>query len=682
MFTSIWLFFANGGITGLAREAMTLSLEVYGELVFLSSFKFFIQIFSPFFLFMGSLFCWWMAIREWASYYLNRKLFVSYLFFALIPLVSTIGIFILGARTLFGLTAAHGVEKGMQVFASDMNQFTENVQRELVVLSSQESFIPGINQKVEEILSRNQLRDFTGKYFPGFKTHVFFQSTQAGQPWMFLNSPNRKELLVLPSDELYSSILPDWLSEREYSGISREHGKLFIKSFRYFEADQFRFVVQASLPFDSFLLNKLQERLSVNLTLEGLNDPWRIEPERMESKWYVRFFLMPLQSIWMVEILDWETGHNGIGAQMVFDVAPHLFTTGSDEGLSDVFLGNNQMRIQFAFIIFIIGILILGEIFALVFGIVLIGYITRSLDILATGNDIVAQGQLSYRLPKMGKDQLGAMANSFNAMVSNIQNLLEQSKEKEKLQEELRIAREIQMSLLPSLDGHCLGQNLDAVCIPAKEVGGDYFEILEPGNGKSGILVADVSGKGTSAAFYMAEMKGILLALKPLWNSPIELITELNSLLFHALKSNIFISAIYALLDPELHTVELVRAGHCPAIVVRLDKEPEIVQPQGMALGLATQIKFNSVIESMLVHLAPGEKIILYTDGLDEMISGREMYGVNRLVEKAFEYRRHSPSALKEAILNDVKDFIKAGEQSDDLTLVVVQMPEERSHLS
>jgi len=682
---SLWLYFSQGGLTGLAREAMNISLEVFGETVYRRYFRFLVQLISPFLFLLASLFCWWMTIRNWATYYLNRKLVMSYLFFAFIPLLSTIIIFVLGARTLFGITAAHGVEKGMENLSERLNSYTEIIQAEMINTifhpTNSSQMIWSNRESIEKLLTNNPFKDFSGNAMPGFSTHAFYQAIAPNQPWMNLNTNIKAQdgrlrfpPLIHPGTELFNAIQPQWIPDRLYSGMTQIQDALFFMSYRLYETQSFRIVILSAVPVDSFFLNQLQERLSVNLTLEGIDESWRIIPDRIPGKWYVRLFLRPLRSIWNVEICNWDTGRHRLGAQMVFDVAPHLFSAGIQT--PDGFLGSKQIQIQTAFIIFIIGILILGQLFALVFGFVLIGYITRSLDILATGNDIVAQGQLSYRLPKMGNDQLGAMAKSFNAMVSNIQNLLEQSKEKEKLEEELRIARDIQMSLLPSLEGQRLGSHLDAVCIPAKEVGGDFFEILEPGHGRSGVLVADVSGKGTSAAFYMAEMKGILLALKPLWDRPVDLIVEMNGLLHTELKSHVFISAIYALLDPQQESVEIVRAGHCPAIVVRKEAKPETIQPQGMALGLTQDVQFSKVLESTTIPLHPGEKLILFTDGLDEMISGEELYGMNRILENAYAHRHNSATALKEAILADVNDFIQSGEQSDDLTLVVIEMPE------
>ncbi|PIE02936.1 MAG: hypothetical protein CSA81_04295 [Acidobacteria bacterium] len=687
---TLWLFIKNGGITGLTREAMNLSLQVKGEMVYSLSVQFFIKVSAPFFLTLAALFCWWMMMRNWAHYYLNRKLIVSYLFFALIPLLSTIAIFILGARTLFGLTAAHGVESGMQALAKGLNSYTYHVQKEVVRMISEP---PGkrekgtsVKREIVDLLERLKKRELSSREFPGFFVSVFYRTARPGHPWLCLNSsPPLVDGAVFfpgiipPDHPLFHTINPSWLGEREFSGLTRENDRLYLKSFRYFEADQRQFVIQAGYAVNKHFLGRLQERLSVNLALEGLNDSWRITPEWTDSAWYIRFFLRPLRSIWLVEIREWDTGQNQLSAQMLFDAAPNLFSPEQQDGHISSFLGDNQMQIQFAFIIFTIAILVLGELFALIFGVLLIGYITRSLDMLATGNDIVAQGQLSYRLPKMGQDQLGAMARSFNAMVANIQNLLEESKEKEKLQEELRIAREIQVSLLPDLENKAWSRHLDAVCIPAKDVGGDYFEVLEIGDRKLGVFVADVSGKGTSAAFYMAEMKGILLALKPKWGYPVELVNGLNEILHGALKSNIFISAFYVLIDLKTGEAECVRAGHCPAIAAWKDRPCEEIQPKGMALGLTTNAIFSSVISSEKIKLEAGEKLVLYTDGLDEMAAEHELYGINRL-KNTIDNQKHLPATqLKEAILNDVNRFIQSGEQSDDLTLVIIQIPENSS---
>ena len=147
------------------------------------------------------------------------------------------------------------------------------------------------------------------------------------------------------------------------------------------------------------------------------------------------------------------------------------------------------------------------------------------------GTERVRRGDFSHRIRVTTQDQLGELAGSFNAMTDSIADLLKQAKEKRRLEEELRIAREIQMSLLPSGPLTFPGLAITAMCRPAREVGGDYYEFLPLGDHRLGVLVADVSGKGTSAAFYMAELKGLILSLSQIYQSPKQLLMEVNRIL-------------------------------------------------------------------------------------------------------------------------------------------------------
>ena len=146
--------------------------------------------------------------------------------------------------------------------------------------------------------------------------------------------------------------------------------------------------------------------------------------------------------------------------------------------------------------------------------------ITGSVHELFMGTERVRQGDLTHRIVVKTRDQLGELAESFNAMTASIEDLLQQAAEKRRLEEELRIARQIQMSLLPRGPLLMPGTDRGGACVPAREVGGDYYDFFPLGEQRFGLLIADVSGKGTSAALYMAELKGLMLSLSQIHHSP------------------------------------------------------------------------------------------------------------------------------------------------------------------
>src|SRR5439155_16627082 len=151
-----------------------------------------------------------------------------------------------------------------------------------------------------------------------------------------------------------------------------------------------------------------------------------------------------------------------------------------------------------------------------------------------------------------------------NSMTASIEDLLRQAAEKKRLEEELRIAREIQMSLLPQGPLVMPGLSLTALCVPAREVGGDYYDFFPLDDHSLGILIADVSGKGTSAALYMAELKGLVLSLSRIHKSPRALMIAANEIIAQNLDARSFITMTYAVADLRQRTMTYARAGHTP----------------------------------------------------------------------------------------------------------------------
>ena len=178
-------------------------------------------------------------------------------------------------------------------------------------------------------------------------------------------------------------------------------------------------------------------------------------------------------------------------------------------------------QLLMAFIV-VVGLLFLViQFVALVMGLALARSITGSVHELFVGTERVRQGDFTHQIQVRARDQLGELADSFNNMTGRLGQLLAEMTEKKRLEEELRIARNMQMSLLPQRPPvHLPGITLTALCAPAREVGGDYYDFLPLEGNRLGLLIADVSGKGTSAAFYMAELKGLVLSLCEIHSSP------------------------------------------------------------------------------------------------------------------------------------------------------------------
>ena len=380
-----------------------------------------------------------------------------------------------------------------------------------------------------------------------------------------------------------------------------------------------------------------------------------------------------------VDLLTWSTGEHGRG-EVTFRFDPRAFYGQVIRG------GDLNFARAFLIALTAIGVMFLTiEAVALVMGFALAKSITGAVHELFTGTERVRRGDFSHRIQVETRDQLGELAGSFNTMTGSIADLLKQAEEKRRLEEELRIARKIQMSLLPSGPITFPGLAVTAMCRPAREVGGDYYDFMTLGEHRLGVIVADVSGKGTSAALYMAELKGLILSLSQIYQSPKRLLMEVNRILSANLLDNrTFITMIYAVVDLEARTLTYVRAGHTPLIYVPADgqasRRPQVLTPDGLVVGLhldGIEEKFAALLEERTLPIAAGDLLVLYTDGITEAMNEEsDLFGEERL-SRLLEEHAHLPSdELRERILGDVEAFVGGAEQHDDMTLVLLRIDE------
>lgn len=252
--------------------------------------------------------------------------------------------------------------------------------------------------------------------------------------------------------------------------------------------------------------------------------------------------------------------------------------------------------------------------------------------------------------------------------------LFEQKVEKERLSRELSIAREVQRRLLPQHVPQAAGLSMAASSVSAQEVGGDYYDFVKLDEGRLGIIVADVSGKGTSAAFYMAEMQGIFRSVSRLARTPIEFLGHANAALADSLDRNVFISAIYGILDTDREEIRIARAGHCPVAMISIEGDPRYLRTRGLGLGLDRGRIFDQSLIEEVITLQPGDVFVLYTDGVVESRNAsNDEYGYERLLESLREHRHESADELHASILSDLRRFLGHEDYDDDLTLLVIK---------
>jgi len=190
------------------------------------------------------------------------------------------------------------------------------------------------------------------------------------------------------------------------------------------------------------------------------------------------------------------------------------------------------------------------------------------------------------------------------------------------------------------------------------------------------VLVADVSGKGTSAALYMAELKGLVLSLSRIYESPARLLSEANRILSANMDTRSFITMTYAVVDTARRTMRYARAGHNPLIHFEAESgKTRVLTPAGLGLGIDRGERFEQILEEAEVPLASGDLFLFFTDGLSEAMNTRsELFGEGRLRTILEESRALSGEELKDRILAEIRAFVGGAAQHDDMTLVVLKV--------
>jgi len=251
--------------------------------------------------------------------------------------------------------------------------------------------------------------------------------------------------------------------------------------------------------------------------------------------------------------------------------------------------------------------------------------------------------------------------------------LLKSEREKERIREELDLAREIQKGLLPKGNPSVPGLDVSGISIPASSVGGDYYDFIPLGPQRLLVVVADVSGKGMSAALYMSKIQGMVQLAAHMYRSPKDMLVHINRRIFEGIDRKSFITMILALFDTKKKHVRICRAGHTKAIV-GFGNALKQLEGSGIALGLERGPVFEQQIEEVRVPLKADSLLVFYTDGVTEVMdSSRAQLGEDAVLNLVRTNRKRDSLMIQRAVLAAVDSFRGPAEPNDDITLVVVK---------
>jgi len=245
--------------------------------------------------------------------------------------------------------------------------------------------------------------------------------------------------------------------------------------------------------------------------------------------------------------------------------------------------------------------------------------------------------------------------------------------EKQKIEEELTLARRIQEGLLPKSNPAIEGLDIAGISIPALTVGGDYFDYITFGAKKVLIIVADVSGKGMSASLYMSKVQGMVQLAAQMYQTPRDILVNVNRRLYEGMERKSFITMILAMFDMDRREVRICRAGH-HRVLIKSAGGIRSLPSKGIGLGLEKGPLFESELEELAVPITPGTTFVFYSDGLTEAMDEHlHEFGEQRIEEIVRGGDSQSSVELQNSIIRSIQQFQGNAEQHDDMTLVIVR---------
>jgi len=393
-----------------------------------------------------------------------------------------------------------------------------------------------------------------------------------------------------------------------------------------------------------------------------------------------------------LSVLDWKTGERArVGALVQVRTRPsvlyaHLFAALGDfvRGVEYILLG---IFVFFAII----------ELVALIIGTRMTRTMTGAVAQLYDATKHVDRGDFSHRIPVKSDDQLAQLSLSFNSMTESIEKLIQEQKEKQRLEGELAIAQEVQAQLFPRQVSELESLEVHGFCRPARTVSGDYYDFLTASSHKLILAVGDISGKGISAALLMATIHSAVRAysveslpqmrepvavgavagagrIMAAWPEGIEispgaLLGLLNHQLYESTPPEKYATLFLGIYDGRSHRLTYSNGGHLPPILIAGDGSVRRLEAGGTVVGLFD----NMTYDEGAVEMHPGEIFLAYSDGVTEPENEFGEFGEERLIDLVRENRRLPLVQISQTVTAAVDDWIGDNEQPDDITLVLAR---------
>ena len=307
--------------------------------------------------------------------------------------------------------------------------------------------------------------------------------------------------------------------------------------------------------------------------------------------------------------------------------------------------------------------------------VLLVGFLlTRPVRMLREDMTQIARGNLDHQSQVRTTDELGALASSFNRMTRFLAEAREQEMQAQAVARDLNIASGIQNALLPRELPEISGIEIAHYYQSAKEVGGDYYDVVSLAGDRAGIVVADVSGKGLSGSLVMTMTRSLVRMAARIHPDTRSMLESINASLAKDMTDGMFVTLAWAEIVADRGRVRIARAGHNPPLILRASGRVEQFQPGGIALGIDGGAVFDQTLEVSDVQLERGDALILYTDGIVEaMNDGGVEYGLEAFARVLQNLNTADPQSIVDGVLADLEAHVAGAEPTDDITLVVAR---------
>jgi sigma-B regulation protein RsbU (phosphoserine phosphatase) len=326
------------------------------------------------------------------------------------------------------------------------------------------------------------------------------------------------------------------------------------------------------------------------------------------------------------------------------------------------------------------AIFLVIEIVSLVTGVIMTRTITTAVHSLYSATEHVQAGDLTYRVRIPHRDQLAALGDSFNSMTQSVSTLIEEQGKRQKLENELSIAHEVQQQLFPHSFPNMPGIEMEAICRPARVVSGDYYDFIRISPTRLAIALADISGKGISAALLMANVQAALRSDVLRYRNgqggtrheqvdTAEIVSHLNHHLFRNTNDERYATCFFGVYDSETRQLTYTNAGHLPPVYI-CGSTVRRLETGGMVVGLFNDVPF----QQGAIEIENGGMLVAYSDGLIEAENAYgEEFGTERLVQVASRNREASSHEIAGAMMHAAEEWSGSPEQADDMTVIVMR---------